>query len=55
MDDDIIINPATGLLMIGGIGGLDVGGNIFGTGLIDTFTDTSISIIEDPVKIFGDD
>jgi hypothetical protein len=29
--DDNTINPATGLLMIGGTGGIDVGGNPFGT------------------------
>lgn len=29
-DDDTLINPATGLLMVGGIAGIDVMGNVFG-------------------------
>lgn len=30
-DDDNLINPATGLPMVGGIGGIDVGGDPFGS------------------------
>ena len=30
-DDDNTINPSTGLPMVGGIGGIDVGGDTFGS------------------------
>ncbi|SEQ18111.1 hypothetical protein SAMN04488038_104200 [Solimonas aquatica] len=31
-DEAPVINPATGLLMLGGIGGIDAGGHFYGTG-----------------------
>jgi hypothetical protein len=37
--DSLSVNPATGLPMIGGEGGVDVEGNPFGTDLHDTFDD----------------
>ncbi|GAA6184916.1 hypothetical protein [Aliiglaciecola sp. NS0011-25] len=59
-DDDLAVNPATGEVMIGGIGGVDTSGNPYGsdshdsdrampiddTG-IDTFSDDSFSSFDD--------
>jgi hypothetical protein len=49
-DEQIEINPANGLPMVGGIGGVDVEGNTYGTDndstitVIDLFEDTTSSI-----------
>lgn len=40
--DNTTINPATGLVMMGGIGGLDVAGNPYGTDLNDRFIHDSL-------------
>ena len=40
------INPATGLLMVGGIGGVDIEGNPYGTDL-DSMDDTTNSSLFD--------
>ncbi|MCE5361478.1 hypothetical protein [Candidatus Igneacidithiobacillus taiwanensis] len=40
-DDGCDINPATGLPMIGGCGGIDVEGNPYGTDLNDDYSSTS--------------
>ena len=39
--DDFAINPANGLPMIGGVTGLDIEGNPFGTDLHDPFEHSS--------------
>ena len=39
--DDFTINPANGLPMIGGVTGLDIEGNPFGTDLHDPFEHSS--------------
>jgi len=50
-DSSSVINPASGLPMIGGMGGLDVEGNAFGTDSHDIasnmFEDTCDSIFND--------
>ena len=45
-ESTIDINPATGLTMIDGIGGVDVGGNLYGCSSFDSW-DSGISGIED--------
>lgn len=54
------VNPATGFLMIGGVGGVDTGGNSFGSGSDDLFTfdDSMSSSFEHDMfetSSFGDD
>lgn len=39
--DDFAVNPATGLPMVGGMGGVDVHGNPFGMDLHDDFSSPS--------------
>ena len=39
--DDFAVNPASGLPMIGGMTGLDIEGNPYGTDLHDSFEHTS--------------
>ncbi|OBT31674.1 hypothetical protein [Vibrio splendidus] len=51
--DDNEINPATGLPMIGGIGGVDVEGNPFGIGSSDSFDNTSL--FDDSISSLSDD
>ena len=41
------VNPATGLPMIGGMGGVDVAGNPFGTDLHDSFNTSNTSNFDD--------
>ncbi|CUI04229.1 hypothetical protein BN2497_3235 [Janthinobacterium sp. CG23_2] len=41
--DDFMVNPSTGLLMIGGIGGIDAMGNSFG---VDNHHDESASMFD---------
>ncbi len=41
-DDDLAINPASGLPMTGGIGGVDAAGNPYGIDSSDTFDDSSL-------------
>ncbi|CAM4213528.1 hypothetical protein [Vibrio agarivorans] len=62
-DDDNSINPATGLPMVGGIGGLDVQGNPYGfdnsddpfeSSLSDPFEDDFMST-DDTSSMFDDD
>ena len=36
--DPTVTNPATGLSMIGGIGGIDIGGNAFGSNSITDYS-----------------
>lgn len=45
MDDDFCINPANGNPMIGGMGGLDIEGNVFGmdSSFDDIFNDDMFS------------
>jgi hypothetical protein len=38
-DDDSAINPATGEIMIGGMGGIDTGGDVFGSSFIHDMHD----------------
>tara|TARA_B100000809_G_scaffold266534_1_gene329716 strand:+ start:3508 stop:4158 length:651 start_codon:yes stop_codon:yes gene_type:complete len=48
--EDMIVNPASGLLMIGGIGGVDAGGNVYGS---DSMSDMHTSM--DNSSMFSDD
>lgn len=41
--EDTVINPATGLLMIGGMAGIDTAGNPYGTDLHDHFGSDAFS------------
>ena len=53
-DDDNSINPATGLPMIGGIGGIDVGGDVFGSSSShDSMFENSIDISSSCDDIFS--
>lgn len=53
-DDQPVINPATGLLMIGGVGGLDTDGNPFGTDMAspDDHIDTSMGDLTSGMDAF---
>ncbi|MGF1748476.1 hypothetical protein [Vibrio cionasavignyae] len=51
--DDNAINPATGLPMVGGFGGVDVEGNPFGTDSSDSFDNTSV--FDDSFSSLSDD
>ncbi|OED72172.1 hypothetical protein A141_10060 [Vibrio crassostreae ZF-91] len=51
--DDNAINPANGLPMIGGIGGVDVEGNPFGIDSSDSFDSTSL--FDDSISSLSDD
>ncbi|HDM8129114.1 TPA: hypothetical protein P0E14_003948 [Vibrio harveyi] len=59
IDDDLTINPASGLPMIGGIGGLDAEGNPYGMDSSDsllsssTFKDSTSSCFDDS-NLFDD-
>jgi len=50
-DSSTVINPASGLPMIGGMGGLDAEGNVFGTDSHDIASD----MFEDPFNSMSDD
>ena len=60
---EIIINPATGLEMIDGIDGLDIGGNAYGQSTIDDYTgfndilnqEESFDPFHDDQNLFNDD
>ena len=45
--DDFPINPANGLPMVGGMPGLDIEGNPFGTNLPDSFEHSSLFDLND--------
>ena len=45
--DDFTINPANGLPMVGGMPGLDIEGNPFGTNLHDSFEHSSLFDLND--------
>lgn len=51
LSNEMVINPATGLLMINGIGGLDTGGNTFG---VSSMTDSMGGYIHDASPIVED-
>jgi len=67
MDEDCIVNPATGLMMTGGIGGVDAAGNPYGSDCCDAggfigsgFGMSSFDDLYDPFNSnlsggFGDD
>ncbi len=42
MDDDSAINPANGLPMVGGTGGMDIEGNAYGFDSDDSMTSTDM-------------
>lgn len=44
--DEVVVNPANGLPMIGGMGGLDIEGNPYGTDS-DSFNDDHLTGIND--------
>lgn len=46
-DDDFVINPASGLPMIGGIGGIDAAGNVYGSYTSDDFNHTDSLSFDD--------
>jgi hypothetical protein len=48
-DDSSRINPATGLPMVGGIGGFDIGGNPYG------FDDNNLTHIDNSLDLINDD
>ena len=49
------INPATGLLMVGGIGGVDTDGNPYGTDLDSMSGTTSSSLFDSNNDMFSSD
>lgn len=50
--EEFLVNPASGLPMIGGMGGVDVEGNLWGTDLHDNWHSSCLS---DTSSSFGDD
>lgn len=59
-DDHCAVNPANGLPMVGGCGGLDVEGNPFGVDFHDGFSTGSGSLFDDSFgscsrSLFDDD
>lgn len=53
MDDDADINPANGLPMIGGTGGMDIEGNAYGFDSDDSITGTDM--FDSTSNMFDDD